>query len=237
MSEQIRLATLDAYRLLDTPPERQFDAIVRAAAESSGAPISTITLVDGSRQWFKAKLGLEHDGDPIADSICAHAMHSDEVFVVNDASQDDRFRHMAGVASTPGIRFYAGAPLRASDGARLGTLCIIDVEPRAGLEDEERRMLETLARRTMAAFELRREAAATSAGASDAAILARALDHLARASALLDHVDATGATAHLERVIAMVEELRSSAPADQIDRDRASAEIPPAGIAATGGRT
>jgi len=210
--EDHRLATLAQYRMLDTDPEPQFDALVEAAARETAAPISTISLIDARRQWFKARLGLDVKEGPIEESFCAKAIEQDDVFVVPDARIDARFRDYPNVTGGTGIRFYAGAPLRMRNGARIGTICVIDVEPRAGLDDEERIALQDLARRTVAAFELRRdlrEAGQWEAAAPEpSAWLAQASDHLVKAWAALDQLGATAELARLEQVIVEVDALR-----------------------------
>lgn len=216
-----RLERLRALDLMDHAPEPQFDAIVAAAAESTGASSSMISLIGADRQWFKATVGIDHRETPLADSICAHAIRGDGVFVVDDLSADPRFADMTPVKPADGIRFYAGAPLRLRDGAVLGTLCVIDVATRDGLEEHERLALEALARRTVAAFELRRDLAAGTAAGTPAALVTDAADLLARASAALDLAGATAPLALLEQVIAMVETLAQPAP-----------EVPPVAEAA-----
>lgn len=212
MDAEDRLATLADYALLDTPPEQQFDSIVEAAARQTDTPISMISLVDARRQWFKARLGIESSETPISESFCAKAIEQDEVFVVTDASTDERFRDYANVTGGPGIRFYAGAPLRMRNGTRIGTLCVIDVAPRDGLEEEERVALQDLARRTVAAFELRRDMHEASGDPrppeGDTAWLDQASQHLIKAWAALDQVGATAELAHLERVIVDVDAMR-----------------------------
>ncbi|MCP3735237.1 GAF domain-containing protein [Sphingomonas sp. RP10(2022)] len=212
MDEEDRLAALARYDLLDTPPERTFDALVETAAERFDTPISTISLIDARRQWFKARIGLDIGEGPIEESFCAKVIEQDDVFVVPDATRDDRFRDYPNVTGGPGIRFYAGAPLRMRDGARIGTICVVDVEPRGDLDAEERLALEDLARRTVAAFELRRDLRA--AGHGDGELpdvrpwLDQAGDHLAKAWAALDLVGATAELARLEQVIVEVDALR-----------------------------
>jgi GAF domain-containing protein len=210
--EARRLATLRQYRLMDTAPEPHLDAIVAEAAGSTGSPMSTISLVDDRRQWFKARIGVGHEGTPIAASICAHVVTTGETLVVPDAGADARFRDMDGVGGEGEIRFYAGVPLTMRDGERLGTLCVLDVVPREGLDAEERRTLERLARRTVAAFEfardLREQSRRDPISADDRLWLDRANDLLVQASAALDRVSAGAPAAHLEQVIAMVDALR-----------------------------
>ena len=129
-NEEQRLEELRRYAVLDTPPEKAFDNITALAARIFRVPISTVTLIDENRQWFKSCLGLEtrEVGRNIA--FCAHAILQDEVMVVPDAHEDARFAENPLVTGAPYIRFYAGAPLRTSAGLNLGTLCIIDTKPR-----------------------------------------------------------------------------------------------------------
>jgi hypothetical protein len=152
--DQARLAELERYQILDTPPEEQFDRIATLARVLFDTPIAAITLVDHDRQWFKAQSGLNASQSPRAESFCSHAMESENVFVVQDASLDERFAEFPNVTGEPHIRFYAGAPLRSSNGANLGAVCVISPEPRAFAEDD-RRKLEILARIVETEMELR----------------------------------------------------------------------------------
>ncbi len=210
--DEDRLATLARYGLLDTPAERQYDALVQAASQQTDTPISTISLIDTRRQWYKAQIGLDVGEGPIEESFCATVIEQDGLVVVPDASIDERFRDYPNVTGGIKIRFYAGAPLKMRNGARIGTLCVIDTEPREGLDDEERIVLEDLARRTVAAFELRRdlrEAGQDPAAPADAPQwLDRAGEYLVKAWAALDMVGATAELARLEQVIAEVDALR-----------------------------
>ncbi len=207
-----RLATLAQYGLLDTDPERQFDALVESAAQQIDTPIATISLVDARRQWFKARIGLDVSEGPIEESFCARVIEQDELMVVPDASIDERFRDYPNVTDGIKIRFYAGAPLKMRNGARIGTICVIDVEPREGLDDEERVVLEDLARRTVAAFELRRDLReaghGTAVDADRPQWLEQASEHLVKAWAALDLCGATAELARLEQVIVEVDALR-----------------------------
>ncbi|WP_353189612.1 sensor domain-containing diguanylate cyclase [Pandoraea pnomenusa] len=153
--EAERLAALRRYEILDTPPEPAFDRIVRLAAYVLGAPISLVSLIDESRQWFKARQGLEATQSPRSLAFCAHAILSDDVLVVPDARADRRFADNPMVTGEPNIRFYAGAPLCTPEGHRLGTLCVIDRKPRE-LDDQKRGLLADLSALVVDELELRR---------------------------------------------------------------------------------
>lgn len=153
--ESDRLTALGRYRILDTPPEREFDDIVRVAASICDMPMASISLVDGHRQWFKAALGLGVTETPRDVAFCAYAIEGDGTLVVEDATLDARFVENPLVTGDPGLRFYAGAPLVTADGFPLGTLCVLDTRPRT-LTGHQREMLEILARQVLSQLELRR---------------------------------------------------------------------------------
>ena len=155
LNEAQRLAALRRYEILDTPPEPAFDRIARLASYILGAPISLVSLIDETRQWFKAHQGLETTQTPRSMAFCAHAILSDDVLVVPDARADRRFADNPLVTGEPNIRFYAGAPLRTPEGHRLGTLCVIDRRPRT-LDDEKRGLLADLSALVVDELELRR---------------------------------------------------------------------------------
>lgn len=129
-SEDKRLATLYALNLLDTDSEERFDRITRIAKQHFQVPIALVTLIDSERQWFKSKQGIDICESHRDVSFCGHAILQDEIFYIADASKDDRFSDNPFVANPPFIRFYAGAPLRATNGEMIGTLCIIDAHAR-----------------------------------------------------------------------------------------------------------
>lgn len=158
--EAQRLRALGDLQVLDSTPEAEFDALVQAAALVCGVPISLVSLVDGQRQWFKANVGLPgvHE-TPREVAFCAHAIHGDDLFEVPDAVADERFRDNPLVTGAPDIRFYAGAPLQLSDGSRVGTLCVIDRQPRE-LSEQQRQILQHLAQAVVRALETRRQARA-----------------------------------------------------------------------------
>ncbi len=151
-NEAQRLRALQELMLLDTPPEERFDRFVRFAAEQLDAPIALMSLIDEQRQWFKSRIGIAVPETSRDLSFCAHAILQPDLFVVEDANLDARFADNPLVTQAPHIRFYAGAPLCAPTGERLGTLCIIDTKPR-NLTVTERavlRALGTLANETIA---------------------------------------------------------------------------------------
>jgi GAF domain-containing protein len=154
-NETARLAALESYRILDTEPEQAYDDIVALAAFICGTPIATVTLVDPTRQWFKAQTGLDNNGGTRDHAFCAHTILDVELLEVHDATQDPRFADNPLVLGNPHIRFYAGMPLVTREGLALGSVCVIDREPRK-LSTEQRTALEKLARLTMNNLELRR---------------------------------------------------------------------------------
>jgi signal transduction histidine kinase len=129
-NEAHRLRSLHRYHILDTVQEAVFDELVDLAATICEAPIALISLVDQSRQWFKARIGLEEKETARSVSFCAHAILQPNLFVVPDTLTDQRFVDNPLVTGPPNIRFYAGAPLFTEEGLGLGTLCVIDRVPR-----------------------------------------------------------------------------------------------------------
>jgi signal transduction histidine kinase len=156
--EEQRLAALHDYEVLYSAPEGDFEDIAKLAAQLCRTPAAAVSLVAGERQWLKANVGM---GDfcevPRRHSFCAHAMHNDDVMQVPDTLLDPRFRSNPMVVGEPHVRFYAGAPLITPGGQALGTLCVLDLEPRL-LTPAECAGLRTLARHVMAQLELRQYA-------------------------------------------------------------------------------
>jgi GAF domain-containing protein len=154
-NERQRLKVLWEYSVLDTMPEEIFDDLTELAAKICEAPVAMITLVDEDRQWFKAKVGVSINETSRDISFCAHAITQPGLFIVPDASRDERFSDNPLVISDPKVRFYAGAPLVSPDGYALGTLCVIDKVPRE-LRAEQKQALRILARHVVSQLELRR---------------------------------------------------------------------------------
>src|SRR5216684_3525862 len=161
-NEKQRLKVLWQYSVLDTMPEEIFDDLTELAARICEAPVAMITLVDEDRQWFKAKVGVSINETSRDISFCAHAITQPGLFIVPDATRDERFAKNPLVTSDPKVRFYAGAPLVSPDGYALGTLCVIDKVPR-DLRPEQQRALTILARHVMTQLELRRHSRELSA--------------------------------------------------------------------------
>jgi len=155
-NETERLQALHRSGLLDTPPEPEFDELVELAAAICEAPISTITLIDEKRQWFKAVVGLNSRESDRGIAFCSHAILQEDAFVVENALEDERFRANPLVTGDPNIRFYAGVPLTSPDGYQLGTLCVIDRQPRT-LSRTQMAALRVLAHQANARLELREQ--------------------------------------------------------------------------------
>jgi PAS domain S-box-containing protein len=154
-NEGQRLASLYSYNILDTPAQQDFDNLITLAAQLADVPVALITLLDKDRQWFLAKKGLSLSETGREMAFCAHTILNTSPLVVPDARLDDRFSKNPLVTGHPYVVFYAGAPLVTSEGFVLGTMCLLDTEPRT-LTDEQFFGLEVLARQVMQQLELRR---------------------------------------------------------------------------------
>ncbi len=155
--ERARLDALDAYGILDTPPEAEFEDAVQIARLACRTPMALVSLVAEDRQWFKAEAGLGVRETGRDASVCAYTMGVDGLLIVPDLTQDPRTAGNPLVTGPPGLRFYAGHPLVSADGLPLGALCVLDTVPRPeGLPEEAQLTLAALARQVMAQMELRR---------------------------------------------------------------------------------
>lgn len=143
--EPERLEALRDCEILDTLPEQGYDDLTFLASQLCDTPIALISLIDADRQWFKSNQGLGATETPRNVSFCGHAILDDKIMVVNDASEDQRFCDNPLVCGDPSIRFYAGYPLSAPDGSRVGTLCVIDKVPRE-ITSEQTQLLRELGR-------------------------------------------------------------------------------------------
>ena len=158
-NEARRIEALRRHRLLDTPAEQVFDDFALLASTLCGTPIALMTLVDDERQWFKANVGLDGVSEtPREHAFCGHTILQRDLLIVEDATRDDRFSGNPLVTADPHIRFYAGAPLIDGEGQALGSLCVIDRQPRP-LTPAQGRGLEALARQVAVQIELRRTSA------------------------------------------------------------------------------
>ena len=152
-----RLEALRSFDVLDTPSEEGFDDIVHLAAQVCSTPVALVSLVAEDRQWFKARVGFSCSQTDLNSSVCAHALSEPDLLVIPDLKLDLRTRANPLVTGPPHIRFYAGAPLRTADGQTIGSLCVIDPEPRPmGLSEGQAENLRALARQVMSQLELRR---------------------------------------------------------------------------------
>ncbi len=155
--EHERLATLDSYQIMDSPPEVAFDRLTRLAADIFDAPMATVSLIDDKRQWFKSAVGLEERETPRDVALCSNIVESREAMIVEDATCDSRFDCNPHVTGPPFIKFYAGYPLTAPNGMVLGTIWIADKEMRQRPSDDELDRLRSMAEIVMSELELRRE--------------------------------------------------------------------------------
>ncbi len=153
--EAERLADLHGFEMLDTPPEQPFDGIAEIAAALLDAPAAVLGFIDEDRHWFKAKVGTPVRETSRSIAFCRYTILSRKTMIIEDLAADPRFADHPLVVNPPYARFYAGAPLVTHEGRCIGTLCILDVQPRT-LTQEQTRLLERLASQAIDAFESRR---------------------------------------------------------------------------------
>lgn len=169
--EARRLTALRAFDLLDTEPERAYDDITRIAAAVCETPIALVSLVDERRQWFKSRHGLAATETPREWAFCSYAIQGTDTFIVPDAGQDERFVDNPLVTGEPRIRYYAGAPLIDAEGQALGTLCVLDQQPRQ-LRIDQLDALAALSRQVVAQFTLKRTLAELASALDEVKVLA-----------------------------------------------------------------
>lgn len=157
LHESARLEALELLKILDTDSEQEFDDLTKLATLICDTPISIISLIDANRQWFKSKVGLKVSETPREVAFCAHTILGEEIFVVSNALEDERFSKNPLVTDDPNIRFYAGVPLLTDDGYALGSLCVIDRVARQ-LRPDQKDALQALARQAMKLLNLRQRA-------------------------------------------------------------------------------
>ncbi len=156
LNEEARLEELYKIGILDSENEKDYDALVELASQICEVPMSLITLVDASRQWFKSKIGKDAEETQRGVSFCGHAILQDELFIIEDATKDKRFFDNPAVIDDPHVRFYAEAPLITKSGFNLGTLCVVDTKPKK-LNDFQKNALQTLGKQVGNLLELRKK--------------------------------------------------------------------------------
>ena len=156
LNESDRLTALESYSIMDTLPEKEYDAITQLASYICGTPIALVTLLDKDRQWFKSSVGLGVSETPREISFCQYSIMGDDVYEVNNALENKLFADNPLVTGNPDIRFYAGAPLQDSEGFNLGSLCVIDTIPRV-LTEQQKNALKLLANQVVLLLQLRKK--------------------------------------------------------------------------------
>jgi diguanylate cyclase (GGDEF)-like protein/PAS domain S-box-containing protein len=154
--ETARLQALGEYAVFDTPPDADLDRLVELAARMYGTPVAALSIVGRDRLFFKSRFGMQATGIGREGSFCSYAIEQDGLFLVPDASKDERFSSHPIVKEPPKIRFYAGIPLVAPSGQKIGTICILDTKPWPEFTEDDRKNLEDVAALVMHRLELRR---------------------------------------------------------------------------------
>ncbi|MEM6507519.1 MAG: histidine kinase dimerization/phospho-acceptor domain-containing protein, partial [Planctomycetota bacterium] len=154
--EASRLETLISCRVLDTEPEERFDDLTALASRLCQTPVALVSLVDEDRQWFKSRYGMDAEQTPRDQAFCGYAILQEETIIIPDATKDPRVADSPLVVGEPGIRYYAGVPLRLSNNAAVGTLCVFDTRPRDEVDPNQIKDLEVIAKQVTAQLELNR---------------------------------------------------------------------------------
>ncbi|MEM6259483.1 MAG: ATP-binding protein [Planctomycetota bacterium] len=154
--EASRLETLISCRALDTEPEERFDDLTALASRLCQTPAALVSLVDEDRQWFKSRYGMDAEQTPRDQAFCSYAILQEEPIIIRDATKDPRVADSPLVVGEPGIRYYAGVPLRLSNNAAVGTLCVFDTRPRDEVDPNQIKDLEVIAKQVTAQLELNR---------------------------------------------------------------------------------
>jgi GAF domain-containing protein len=154
-NEQERIEALERYDILDTPPEEAFDRITRMATKIFDVPVSLVSLIDEERQWWKSCIGVDQRQTDRRLAFCNYPVTTKKTFVIENALEDERFKDNRLVTGDMHIRAYAGVPLITEDNHVLGSLCVIDTEPRE-FSTTEIEILEGLGEETYSQLELRR---------------------------------------------------------------------------------
>ena len=155
LNEAERLADLQEYKIMDTPPEVVFDDLVQLAANVAKVPMSLIVLIDEKRQWFKSSVSIGFKETSRELSFCSHTIRGNSLLLVRDTEKDERFCDNPFVTGDPGVRFYAGIPLLSYRGNAIGTLCVLDTVPN-DLNEEQRFALNVLSQQVVKLLELKR---------------------------------------------------------------------------------
>ena len=206
-NEELRLAALQSYEVLGTPPEPEYDRLIRFVADACGVPMALLTLVDGSHARFKAALGVDLRQIERVHSICAVGIARDGPTVIEDASLDPRFCDNPWVVGAPHVRFYACAPLRSPEGFAIGALSILDQAPRKA-RAQELSALQGFASYAMLLLEQRRQTLQVAAAGRAKALLEEqaALEAESRTGVLAVLQDIARSEAHFSEVLQMVAE-------------------------------
>jgi len=154
IDNEIRLLAVERFKTLNIDEDIEFQELIHIASETCNTPIAMLTLIDRDTQWLKVRQGTDVTEIPRDHTFCTYTIQEDAVLVVPDASQDERFAHYPTVANDPNVRFYAGAPLITSDGQRVGSLCVIHVQPQE-LTKQQQLMLKMLSKQAINIMEYR----------------------------------------------------------------------------------